>query len=127
MPKPLPPELRSRVVAAFMAGEGSFPELAKGFTVGVSGSRQRVKRQGDVEIRQGALEDGPRGGGQVVSGKRGRDGRMGHGLLRLGAGDRSDPENDSGAAARCHSSSPERRTTSCAPSRSQCASKVSPP
>ena len=34
MPRPHPPELRSRVVAAYKKGEGSFPEIAARFRVG---------------------------------------------------------------------------------------------
>ncbi len=43
MPKPLPVELRRRVVDAYRDGEGTFEEIAQGFRVAVSSALRWVQ------------------------------------------------------------------------------------
>ena len=54
MPEPYPVELRARVVAAYEAGEGSYPVIAMRFDVGEATVRRWVylnRREGDVAPR----------------------------------------------------------------------------
>lgn len=58
MPDPHPIELRSRVVDAYEAGEGTYTSLADRFAVGVASVKRWVWR-----ARDGQLEPSARGGG----------------------------------------------------------------
>jgi transposase len=59
MPDPHPIELRERVVQAYEAGEGSYPELATRFAIGEAS----VKRWVWLFRKRGAVAALPKGGG----------------------------------------------------------------
>lgn len=61
MPPPLSLDLRSRILKAYLAGEGSFVRLAERFGVGEA-SVNRIVR---LHRRTGKLEPLPHGGGQT--------------------------------------------------------------
>jgi transposase len=63
MPKPHPKELRERVVAAYLAGEGSFKSLGKRFKVGEASVNRWVslaRRAGSLEPKRTGGWHGPR-------------------------------------------------------------------
>jgi transposase len=59
MPDPHPIELRLRVVHAYEAGEGTYPEIGQRFAVGEASVRRWVKQSRE----RGTLDPLPRGGG----------------------------------------------------------------
>lgn len=63
MPDPYPLELRVRVVEAYLAGEGTLPELARRFSVGEATAKRWVW----LQRKQGSVVPKPKGGGQVSS------------------------------------------------------------
>ena len=59
MPDPHPIELRLRAVDAYEAGEGTYPEVARRFSIGEASVRRWVKQSRD----RGTVEPLARGGG----------------------------------------------------------------
>lgn len=61
MPNPHPIELRERAVHAYLAGEGTYPEVAERFSIGTASLERWVKQYRET----GSVEPTPKGGGWV--------------------------------------------------------------